>query len=59
MQKINVFVKKGHYFNLTDTTTGDQSMFNPPMYNTQIKLYKGIDNKVQFSIRDNDRKAVC
>lgn len=59
MQKINVFVKKGYYFNLTDVRTGEINMFNPPMYNTTIELYKGIDNTIQFSIRDNDRKAFC
>lgn len=59
MQRINVFVKKNNYFNLTDSSTGDTNMFNPPMYNTTIKLYKGIDNTIQFSIRDNDRKAYC
>ena len=59
MQKINVFVKTNQYFNLTDSSKGSQMQFNPPMYNLQIKLYKGIDNKVQFSVRDNDRKAYC
>lgn len=57
MERINIFVKKGEYFNLTDSSKGNLTMFNPPMYNTDINLYKGIENKVQFSVRDNDRKA--
>lgn len=59
MQKINIFVKAKEYINLTDTANGSFLMNNPPMYNTQIYLYKGIDNKLQFSVRDNDRKAFC
>jgi hypothetical protein len=55
MQDINVFVKNNEYFALTDSTKGE--LMNPPMYNTQITLYKGIDNRVQFSVKDNDRKA--
>lgn len=57
MQKINIYAKQGEYFNLVDNKGRSSQMFNPPLYQTQIKLYKGIDNKVQFSVRDNDRKA--
>lgn len=57
MQKIYLFVKKGYYYNLSSGQTGETRMFNVPMYNTDFKLWKGIDNKIQFSIRDHDRKA--
>lgn len=55
MQRIDIFVKKGYYFNLSSGMTGDK--WNMPMYNKDIKLFKGIENKVQFSVRDHDRKA--
>lgn len=55
MQRIDIFVKKGYYFNLSSGMTGDK--WNMPMYNRDIKLFKGIENKVQFSVRDHDRKA--
>lgn len=54
MQRIDIFVKQGYDFNLSSGMTGDK--WNMPMYNKNIKLFKGIDNKVQFSIRDHDRK---
>ena len=54
MQRIDIFVKKGYDFNLSSGMTGDK--WNMPMYNKIIRLFKGIDNKVQFSIRDHDRK---
>lgn len=58
MQRINIFIKKGWYYNLVDNQRGDKSLQNPPMYNLQIHLYKGIDNKIEFCVRDNDRKGV-
>lgn len=57
MQKLYLFVKKGYYYNLSSGQTGETRMFNVPMYNTDFKLWKGIDNTIQFSVRDHDRKA--
>ena len=58
MQRINVFVKKNWHYNLVDNQGDNKAMFNPPMYNLQIHLYKGTDNKVEFCVRDNDRKGI-
>ena len=58
MQRINIFIKKDWYYNLVDNQLGDKLLLNPPMYNLQIHLYKGIDNKIEFCIRNNDRKSV-
>lgn len=58
MQLVNLFIKKDSYHNLSINSLGEGNKMNTPMYNTSIQLIKGIENKVQFSIRDNDRKAV-
>ena len=55
MQRINIFVKKGYYYNLSSGVAGDK--INMPMYNRDIKLFKGIENKIQFCVRDHDRKS--
>lgn len=57
MLKINLFIKKGEYFNLSSGQTGELRMVNVPAYNIDIKLWKGIDNKIEFSVRDHDRKS--
>lgn len=58
MQRINVFMKQNWYYNLVDNQGANVSVFNPPHYNLEIDLYKGIDNKIEFCVRDNDRKGV-
>lgn len=55
MQVVNLFNKQNYYYNLASIKYGDK--MNLPMYNKDIKLFKGIENKVQFSVRDHDRKA--
>ena len=55
MERIDLFVKKNVYYNLSSGKTGER--WNMPMYNKDIKLWKGVDNKIQFSVRDHDRKA--
>lgn len=55
MQFVNLYIKKNVYYNLASIKYGDK--MNLPMYNKDIKLFKGIENKIQFSIRDHDRKA--
>ena len=55
MERIDLFVKKNVYYNLSSGQTGER--WNMPMYNKDIKLWKGVDNKIQFSVRDHDRKA--
>lgn len=45
-------------FNLT-IDAGVERLRNLPMYNTyKIDLYKGIENRIELSIRNNDRKSV-
>lgn len=55
MERIDLFVKKNVYYNLSSGKTGER--WNMPMYNKDIKLWKGVDNTIQFSVRDHDRKA--
>lgn len=55
MERIDLFVKRNIYYNLSSGKTGER--WNMPMYNKDIKLWKGVDNKIQFSVRDHDRKA--
>lgn len=38
--------------------TLEKEKFNMPMYNTDITLWKGVDNTIEFSIRNHDRKSV-
>jgi hypothetical protein len=47
---------RNHYFNLSSTKIGE-NMYNLPQYNTDITLWKGIENTINFSIRDRDRKG--
>lgn len=58
----NLYKRAYSYYNLTMGYNSDAidnyTRNNLPMYNTDIKLYKGIPNTIQFSIRDQDRKAV-
>ena len=56
MQDVYLFVKRNHYFNLSSTKIGE-NMYNLPQYNTDITLWKGINNPIRFSIRDRDRKG--
>lgn len=45
-------------FNLS-IDAGEEGLRNLPMYNTyKIDIYKGIDNRFELSIRNNDRKSV-
>lgn len=45
-------------FNLT-IDAGVERLRNLPMYNTyKIDLYKGIENRIELSVRNNDRKSV-
>jgi len=57
MAQIALF-KLNRRFNLT-IDAGVERLRNLPMYNTyKIDLYKGIDNYIELSIRNNDRKSV-
>ncbi len=38
--------------------TLNEEKFNMPMYNTDITIWKGVDNTIEFSIRNHDRKSV-
>lgn len=56
MQDVYLFVKRNCYYSLGSSKIGE-NMYNLPQYNTDITLWKGIDNTIQFSIRDRDRKG--
>lgn len=56
MQHIYMFYKNNFYYNIA--TTEGTDMYNLPQYNSSIILYKGIENKLQFSARNRDRKGI-
>lgn len=57
MIRINLFKKQTIDMNLLIGTLSEEK-FNMPMYNTDITLWKGVDNTIEFSIRNHDRKSV-
>lgn len=57
MIKINLFKKEGVYTNLLIGTEGQEKL-NMPLYNTDFTVWKGVDNTIEFSIRNHDRKSV-
>ena len=57
MIKINLFKKDNIDMHLLIGTLNEEK-FNMPMYNTDITLWKGVDNTIEFSIRNHDRKSV-
>lgn len=57
MIRINLFKKQNIDMNLLIGTL-EKEKFNMPMYNTDITLWKGVDNTIEFSIRNHDRKAI-
>lgn len=57
MIKINLFQKQTIDMNLLIGTLSEEK-FNMPMYNTDITIWKGVDNTIEFSIRNHDRKSV-
>jgi hypothetical protein len=57
MIRINLFKKDGVYTNLLIGTL-EKDKFNMPLYNTDITIWKGIDNTIEFSIRNHDRKSI-
>lgn len=57
MIRIHLFKKEGVYTNLLVGTLNEEKL-NMPLYNTETKLWKGIDNIIEFSIRNHDRKSV-
>ena len=57
MTQVGLF-KMERRFNLS-IDAGEEGLRNLPMYNTyKIDIYKGIDNRFELSIRNNDRKSV-
>lgn len=56
MEKVNLYKQHNAPIQLVLATTG--RIINNPMYNRDIQLYKGIVNKVEFSIKTQDRKAL-
>lgn len=57
MIRINLFKKDNIDMNLLIGTLNEEK-FNMPMYNTDITIWKGVDNTIEFSIRNHDRKSV-
>lgn len=57
MIRVNLYKKLNTYFNLLVGTLQEEK-FNMPLYNTDITLWKGVDNTIEFSIRNHDRKSV-
>ena len=57
MIKLNLFKKEGVYTNLLIGTL-EQGKTNMPLYNEAFTLWKGVDNTIEFSIRNHDRKSV-
>ena len=56
MIRINLYKKQNIDMNLL-IGSYEKERFNMPFYNTKIELWKGVDNTVEFSIRNHDRKA--
>ena len=56
MIRINLYKKDTIDMNLL-IGSYEKERFNMPFYNTNITLWKGVDNTVEFSIRNHDRKA--
>ena len=56
MQIKNLFRKIEEYYYVTVGTDGER--INMPMYNTNFTIYKGVPNKIFFSVRNCDRKRV-
>lgn len=56
MIRINLYKKETIDMNLL-IGSYEKERFNMPFYNTNITLWKGVDNTIEFSIRNHDRKA--
>lgn len=56
MIRINLYKKDAIDMNLL-IGSYQHEKFNMPFYNTNITLWKGVDNTIEFSIRNHDRKA--
>ena len=56
MIRINLYKKSNIDMNLLIGTL-EKERFNMPFYNRDIVLHKGVDNTIEFSIRNHDRKA--
>lgn len=58
MIRVNLYKKLNTYYNLL-VGTPEEEKINMPLYNTDITLWKGVDNNIEFSIRNHDRKSVA
>lgn len=56
MIRINLYKKNNIDMNLLIGTL-EKERFNMPFYNTNINLHKGVDETIEFSVRNHDRKA--
>lgn len=56
MIRINLYKKNSIDMNLL-IGTFEKEKFNMPFYNTNITLHKGVDETIEFSVRNHDRKA--
>jgi len=56
MIRLNVYKKSNIDMNLL-IGTFEKERWNMPFYNRDIVLHKGVDNTIEFSVRNHDRKA--
>jgi len=56
MIRINLYKKNNIDMNLL-IGTFEKEKFNMPFYNRDIELHKGVDETIEFSVRNHDRKA--
>ena len=56
MIRLNVYKKQNIDMNLL-IGSYEKERFNLPFYNTDITLWKGVDNTIEFSVRNHDRKS--
>ena len=56
MIRLNVYKKENIDMNLL-IGSFEKDRWNMPFYNTDITLWKGVDNTIEFSVRNHDRKS--
>ncbi len=58
MIRKNIYIKSRNHIDMSLLIgTPMMERWNMPMYNTDITLWKGVDNTIEFSVRNHDRKA--
>lgn len=57
MIRLNLYIKENNRYNLL-IGTEEKERWNMPQYNTDFILHKGVQNTIEFSVRNHDRKSV-